>query len=124
MSEIKVVKGKGVGWIKVLPKEFVVSGMDGAESGERVFLAPDKSEGLFVIGAYGGKEEAWLACCRYEEQLAYCCEVEGRKEWVDGEGMLHATGKVGGRGHHWFVAEYAWMRGQTCECMNLVVHGT
>jgi hypothetical protein len=118
MSEIKVVKGKGIWWIKVLPKGFVASGIGG-----RVFLALDKSESLFVIGVYGGKE-VWLAYSRYEEQLAYCCEVEG-----GGSGLLERRccmprEKLGEGIIIGSSQSMLWMRGLTCEFMNLVAHGT
>ncbi|KAH7407352.1 hypothetical protein BKA64DRAFT_413081 [Cadophora sp. MPI-SDFR-AT-0126] len=99
MSEIRV----GGAWVKVLPKEFIAS-----EEGDReLYVAVDMSGGLFVIGIFADKDPEWEACKKYQDQLAYCSEIEGKEQWFDGQGMFHSKGKIGGMGHHWFVAEYA-----------------
>jgi hypothetical protein len=98
MSEIRV----GGAWVKVLPKDFIA-----LEGGDReMYLALDRSGGLFVIGVFAEKEPAWEACKKYRDQLAYCSELEGKEQWFDGEGIFHSKGKIGGKGHHWFVVGY------------------
>jgi hypothetical protein len=98
MSEIRV----GGAWVKVLPKEFIAS--EGAD--KKTYLAVDRSGGLFVIGIFAEKVPAWEACKKYRDQLAYCSELEGKEQWFEEEGMFHSKGKIGGKGHHWFVVEY------------------
>jgi hypothetical protein len=85
-----------------LPKEFIAS--EGAN--KKTYLAVDRSGGLFVIGIFAEKAPAWEACKKYRDQLAYCSELEGKEQWFDEEGMFHSKGKIGGKGHHWFVVEY------------------
>ncbi|KAL5325779.1 hypothetical protein ACEPPN_006912 [Leptodophora sp. 'Broadleaf-Isolate-01'] len=97
MSEIRV----GGAWVKVLPKEFIASGGD-----RETYLAVDRSGGLFVIGVFAEQEPAWAACKKYRDQLAYCFELEGKEQWLDGEGMFHSKGTIGGKSHHWFVVQY------------------
>lgn len=101
MSEIRVDGA----WVKVFPKEFLGPASSGEEV-KKIYLAVDRSFGLFVIRAFAEKEPAWEACKRYRDQLAYCAELEGEDQWVDKEGMLHSKGKIGGMSHHWSVVEY------------------
>jgi hypothetical protein len=107
MSELRVRYASGpLSWIKVMPKDF--AGWAGpTDSGTAtLYLALDRSIGLFVIGAYASKEEAWGGCQKYWTQLSYCTPIENKEQWFDGRGMYHAKGAIGGRGHHWFVKPY------------------
>ncbi|KAH7336651.1 hypothetical protein BKA65DRAFT_538727 [Rhexocercosporidium sp. MPI-PUGE-AT-0058] len=99
MSEIRV----GGAWVKVLPKHFDAS----IKRDKKVYLAMDESNGLFVIGVFAEKEEAWDGCKGYVDKLTYCSELDGRKQWFDDLGMSHLQGSIGGKGHHWSVVEYS-----------------
>lgn len=98
-SEIKVDGA----WVKVLPKEFTAP----EEGDDKMYLAVDRSgSGLFVIGIFSKQEPAGEACEKYRDQLAYCSALEEKEQWFDGQGIFHSKGKIGGKGHHWFVVEY------------------
>jgi hypothetical protein len=51
------------------------------------------------------RKPASEACKKYRDQLAYCSELGGKEQFFDGEWVFHSKGKVGGKGHHWFVEE-------------------
>lgn len=107
-SELRICYARSpLSWIKVFPKEFAGS-IGSTDSGTTiVYLALDRSTlGIFVIGAYGSKGEAWEACQKYSTQLSYCSAIENNEQWFDRLGLHHASGSIGGRRHHWFVEPY------------------
>jgi hypothetical protein len=107
-SELRILYSRSpLRWIKVLPKEFAGS-IGSTDSGStNVYLALDRSTiGMFVIGAYRSKGEAWEACQKYSTQLSYCSPIVNNKQWFDRLGLHHASGSIGGRQHHWFVEPY------------------
>lgn len=110
-TEVRSLCG-GFNWVKVLPKEFPTSADN--QGARFAYLALDRSIGLFVIGVYGSKDDAWEACRKYWTQLSYCTPIENGKKWLDAQGMFHAQGAVGGRAHHWFVEPYVFDAGVDC----------
>lgn len=113
-TEVRVNAFHKLKWIKILPKEFPALAQEGGPCEPAVverysaYLALDRSGAeLFVIGAGRAKGEAWEACLKYSTQLSCCSEIQNREQWVDGQGMFHVRGAVGGRAHHWYVERYA-----------------
>ncbi len=93
-------------WIKILPKDFADSAATTDSGTSTVYLALDRSIGLFVVGVYASKEEAWKGCQKYWTQLSYCTPIEDKEQWYDRLGMYHAKGAIGGRRHHWFIKSF------------------
>ena len=71
-----------------------------------MYLAVDRSGGWFVISIFAEKEPVQEACKKYRDQLTYCSELEVKDQSFDSERMFQSKGKIGGKGHHWFVVEY------------------
>ncbi len=104
-SEVRVLSCRtDLKWIKVLPKELTAP--SGKTDFKTAYLALDRSGGLFVIGAYTSKDEAWEACRKYWTQLSYCSAIQNMEQWYDEKCMFHAQGALGGMIHHWFVEPY------------------
>ena len=105
-TEIRLLSyDAGPRWIKVLPKRLTVA--DGEPDPRTAYLALDRSNILFIIGAYTSKGEAWEACRKYWTQLSYGWGViHGMKHWFDEQWMFHAQGSLGDLVHHWFVEPY------------------
>jgi hypothetical protein len=99
------VYSHGLQWVKVLPKELPAA----TENTDlrTAYLALHRSSGLFVIGAYGSKDQAWEACRKYWTQLSYCMPIENENKWYDKQGMFHLIGIIGNTPHHWFVEPHA-----------------
>jgi hypothetical protein len=114
--EIRILGRSRLEWIKVMPKEFSASNITESteDPGGTAYLAVDRSDILFVIGAYRSKADAWEACRKYWTQLSNWMPIEGETQWFDEQGMLHATGSIGNTTHHWCVEPYVIDAGVDC----------
>lgn len=93
---LEILTRYGTPWIRVLKKPLyschVISGED------HVYLSLDRSDGLFVIGAYQSQDKAWEGCKKYWTDLsvyASTFELTGSHE------QGRAQAKISGRTHCW-----------------------
>jgi len=102
---LEIILSGGRPWIRVLPNKCPEP--PGSSDRGLAYLALDQvGSGLFVIGAFRSKDDAWEGCKKYWGQLSYCTPVVDMSQWVTKEGMYHAKGLIVGRAHHWFVKQY------------------
>ena len=93
---LEILTCRGTPWIRVLKKPLcschVISGQD------HVYLSLDRSDGLFVIGAYQSRDEAWEGCKKYWTDLSVCASTFQLKDSHE-KGRAKAT--ISGRTHRW-----------------------
>jgi hypothetical protein len=103
---LEILTRGGTPWIKVL-KKLLYSDQEEAR-GKLVYLSLDRSDGIFVIGAYETQKEAWENCKKYWSDLAVCSSISDLKDWYD-EGIHHAQVRIAGKFHRWSLKEYRMM---------------
>ncbi|KAJ6126128.1 hypothetical protein N7471_010621 [Penicillium samsonianum] len=95
---LEILTCGGTPWIRVLKKPLyschVISGED------HVYLSLDRSDGLFVIGAYQSQDEAWEGCKKYWTDLSVCASTFELKDSHE-KGRAQAT--ISGRIHRWVL---------------------
>lgn len=95
---LEILTCDGTPWIRVLKKPLyschIISGED------HVYLSLDRSDGLFVIGAYQSHDEAWEGCKKYWTDLSVCASTF---ELKDSHEKGRALATISGRKHHWVL---------------------
>ncbi|KAJ5481377.1 hypothetical protein N7475_000189 [Penicillium sp. IBT 31633x] len=93
---LEILTCGGTPWIRVLKKPLysyhVLSGEDHA------YLSLDRSDGIFVIGAYQSQDEAWEGCKKYWTDLSVCASTFELKDSHE-KGRAHV--KISGKMHRW-----------------------
>ncbi|GIJ91028.1 hypothetical protein Asppvi_009993 [Aspergillus pseudoviridinutans] len=102
-GNLEILTPSGTPWIRVLKKPVHLCQPRAGE--KTVYLSLDRSDGIFVIGAYQCQDEAWEGCKKYWSDLSVCASISDLKDWYEG-GFHHAQARIAGKLHRWSLKSH------------------